>query len=91
MSRPPMQPTARTDALRALATEVGREIGIDADPIEKMGGSDGCFAPALGVPVLDAMGPLYHDSCGETERIELGSVVPRTAPIAGIVARLARM
>ena len=56
-----------------------------------MGGSDGCFASALGVPVLDAMGPLCHDICGETERIELGSVVPRTALIAAIIARLARM
>ena len=89
MSRPPMQPTARTEALLALATEAGREIGIDVEPIEKMGGSDGCFASALGVPVLDAMGPLCHDICGETERIELGSLVPRTALIAGIVARLA--
>ena len=89
MSRPPMQPTARTETLLALATEVGRELGIDVEPIEKMGGSDGCFASALGVPVLDAMGPLCHDICGETERIELASVVPRTALIAGIITRLA--
>ena len=90
MARPPMQPTPRTEALLALATEVGREVGVDVEPVEKMGGSDGCFASALGVPVLDAMGPLCHDICGETERIELGSLVPRTALIAGIIARLAR-
>lgn len=89
MSRPPMQPTPRTDALLAIATEVGREVGVPVEAIEKMGGSDGCFVSAFGVPVLDAMGPLCHDICGETERIELGSIVPRTALIAGIVARLA--
>ena len=89
MSRPPMHPTARTEALLALATEVGRDIGVPVEPIEKMGGSDGCFASALGVPVLDAMGPLCHDICGETERIELASLVPRTALIAGVVERLA--
>jgi glutamate carboxypeptidase len=90
LSRPPMEPNARTDAFLALATDVGREIGIEVRPIEKMGGSDGCFTAALGVATLDAMGPLCHDICGETERIEVSSLVPRTQLIAGIVERLAR-
>lgn len=54
-----------------------------------MGGSDGCFTAALGVATLDAMGPLCHDICGETERIEVSSLVPRTLLIAGIAVRLA--
>ena len=90
LSRPPMEPNPRTDAFLALAADVGREIGIDVRPIEKMGGSDGCFTAALGVATLDAMGPLCHDICGETERIEVSSLVPRTLLIAGIVERLAR-
>lgn len=90
LSRPPMEPTDRTEAFLRLATQVGEEIGIAVEPIEKMGGSDGCFTAALGVPTLDAMGPLCHDICGETERIEIESLVPRTLLIAGIVERLAR-
>jgi glutamate carboxypeptidase len=84
-----MEPNPKSEALLALATEVGREIGIAVEPILKMGGSDGCFTAALGVGTLDAMGPLCHDICGETERIEIGSLVPRTLLIAGIARRLA--
>lgn len=90
LSRPPMEPNPRTDAFLALAIGIGREIGIEVRPIEKMGGSDGCFTAALGVATLDAMGPLCHDICGETERIEVSSIVPRTLLVAGIVERLAR-
>jgi len=89
ISRPPMEPSPRTEAFLGLAADVGAAIGIDVRPIEKMGGSDGCFTAALGVPTLDAMGPLCHDICGETERIELSSLAPRTRLIAGIVERLA--
>jgi hypothetical protein len=35
------------------------------------------------------MGPLCHDICGETERIEVSSLLPRTLLIAGIIQRLA--
>ncbi|MBI2203190.1 MAG: M20 family metallopeptidase [Candidatus Rokubacteria bacterium] len=88
-SRPPMEPNPATEAFLRLATDVGREAGIAVRPIEKMGGSDGCFTAALGVATLDAMGPLCHDICGETERIEISSLVPRTLLIAGVIERLA--
>jgi glutamate carboxypeptidase len=89
LTRPPMEPNPATEAFVLLATEVGREIGIEVQPIEKMGGSDGCFTAALGVATLDAMGPLCHDITAETERIEISSLVPRTLLIAGIIQRLA--
>jgi glutamate carboxypeptidase len=89
MTRPPMEPTAQTEAFLQLASDVGRGVGIEVRPIEKMGASDGCFTAALSVPTLDAMGPLCHDICGETERIEVPSLLPRTLLIAGIIQRLA--
>ena len=88
LTRPPMEPNPNTEAFLRLAAEVGRQIGIEVRPIEKMGGSDGCFTAALGVATLDAMGPLCHDITGETERIEISSLVPRTLLIAGIIERL---
>ena len=62
---------------------------MDLHPIEEYGGSDGCFTGALGVATLDGMGPLTYDMCGDTERIEIASLVPRTALLAGIISRLA--
>jgi glutamate carboxypeptidase len=91
LTRPPLEPNARTEALLAVATEVGREVGVPVEPITKAGGSDGCFTAALGVGTLDAMGALCHDICGETERIEIASLVPRAALIAGIARRLAAL
>jgi hypothetical protein len=44
---------------------------------------------AVGVATLDATGPLCHDGCGETKRIEVSSLVTRTLLIAGIADRLA--
>jgi glutamate carboxypeptidase len=89
LTRPPMELNPNTESLLRLATEVGKEIGIDVHPVDKLGGSDGCFTAALGVGTLDGMGPLCHDVCGENERIEVSSLVPRTLLIAGIIQRVA--
>ena len=89
LTRPPLEPNPKADALLAVATAIGREIGVPVEPITKAGGSDGCFTAVLGVGTIDAMGSLCHDICGETERIEIASLVPRAALIAGIAQRLA--
>lgn len=90
LTRPPLEPNAATEAFLVLAKEVAREIGMEnLEPIEEYGGSDGCFTAALGVATLDGMGPLTHDMCGDEERIEVGSLIPRTALLAGIISRLA--
>ena len=50
----------------------------------------GCFTAALGFATLDGLGPLTFDMCGDRERIEVSSLVPRTALLAGIIFRLAQ-
>lgn len=89
LTRPPMEPNANTEALLHLATEVARELGMDLIPMEEYGGSDGCFTAALGLATLDGMGPLCYDMCGDNEHIEIASLVPRTALLAGIIRQLA--
>jgi glutamate carboxypeptidase len=89
LTRPPLEPNPGTERLLKLASEVAEQIGMDLNPMEEYGGSDGCFTAALGVATLDGMGPLTYDMCGDEERIEISSLVPRTALMAGIVARLA--
>jgi glutamate carboxypeptidase len=90
MTRPPMEPNASTELFLGLAAEVGSEIGLEVRPGEKAGGSDGCFTSALGIATLDGMGPICHDICSETERIEVSSLIPKTLLIAGIIQRLYR-
>jgi glutamate carboxypeptidase len=39
----------------------------------------------MGVPTLDGLGPICHESCSRRERVELDSIVPRGALFAGLV------
>jgi glutamate carboxypeptidase len=86
-----MEPNPNTEDFLEIAKAVGQEMGMKVHPIEKLGGSDGCFTAALGVATLDGMGPMCYDSCSETERIDVNSLVPRTLLMAGIIQRLATM
>ncbi len=90
ITRPPLEPNPNTESLFQLASEVGKEIGINVLPIERLGGSDGNFTGSLGVATLDGLGPFSHDVGGENERINVNSLVSRTLLIAGIIQRLAK-
>jgi glutamate carboxypeptidase len=90
ITRPPLEPNPNTKLLLKMATEVAAQIGIDLHPTEEYGGSDGCFTAALGIATLDGLGPLTYDMCGDRERIEVASLVPRTVLLAGIISRLAQ-
>ncbi|MDY0041588.1 MAG: M20 family metallopeptidase [Desulforhabdus sp.] len=89
MTRPPMEPHRQTEELFELAKEVAEAVNMKVAAVEEYGGSDGCFTSALGVATLDALGPVCHDMCGDEERIEVASLAPRTALLAGILQRLA--
>jgi len=89
LTRPPMEPSAKTENFFQLANEVANGIGFELNAAEEYGGSDGCFTSALGIATLDALGPVCHDMCGDNERIEVPSLVKRAALLAGIIQRLA--
>ncbi len=83
--RPPFPTGAGTRALYAMAQRVGAAIGTPVGEVVSAGGSDGSFAAAMGVPTLDGLGPICHESCSRRERVELDSIVPRGALFAGLV------
>ena len=89
LTRPPMEPGTETEGFFQLANQIAKKIGFELRAVEEYGGSDGCFTSALGIPTLDAMGPVCHDMCGDQERIEVPSLVKRTALLAGIIRDLA--
>jgi len=49
------------------------------------GGSDGSFAARLGVPTLDGLGPITHETCSRREWVDVPSIVSRGAILAGLI------
>lgn len=83
VTRPPMEPTARTQALRlayeAHAAAVG--LGVGEAPLQG-GGSDANLLASFGVPCLDGLGPFgefFHET---REWCSLPSLEKRTAALA---------
>lgn len=61
--RPPMMPQVGVPELLDRFRTAARAIGVELDDTATGGGSDGCFLSPLGVPTIDALGPVgggYH-------------------------------
>jgi glutamate carboxypeptidase len=83
----PMERTAASARLVALARSVAGELGFDLADQATGGASDANTTSAMGVPTLDGLGPIGGDAHGEAEWLDLSSVVPRTTLLAGLIAR----
>lgn len=87
INRPPMERSA-AEALFAQAQEIAGEIGIgELDGAEVGGASDGNFTAAAGVPTLDGMGATGGGAHAEHEHAIVEHIAPRTALLAGLIAR----
>ncbi|HEV7263468.1 MAG TPA: M20 family metallopeptidase [Falsiroseomonas sp.] len=84
-TRPAFPTHAGTRALLALAEGFGAELGVPVFELVSRGGSDGSFAARLGVPTLDGLGPIAHETCSRREWVEVPSIVSRGAVLAGLV------
>jgi glutamate carboxypeptidase len=72
-----------------LARARAEELGIPLVAERTRGGADTSFAGALGVPTLDGLGAICHDSCARGERIEISSLADRGALLAALALDLA--
>lgn len=88
-TRPAFPDLPAMHALYDLAAGFSRELEAPIAKVISRGGSDGSFAAALGVPSLDGLGPVGHEICSRREWVELASVVPRGAILAGLLAAAA--
>ena len=86
--RPPMERTEGVARLFGLARDVAADLEIDLKEGATGGGSDGNFTAALGVPTLDGLGAVGDGAHALHEHVEIETMVPRAALIAGLVARL---
>lgn len=83
---PAMERTPAVERLEALAQAVAAQLGFSVKGASTGGASDASFVAAEGVPVLDGLGPIGGLDHSPDEYIELDSIVPRTALLAGMIA-----
>ena len=77
ITRPPMSQSHRAERLAQRAIEIAAGIGLKLDQNTSAGGSDGNFAAAVGIPVLDGLGPDGVGAHAIDERVSLKSLEER--------------
>jgi glutamate carboxypeptidase len=85
---PPMERTAAVASLVAEAQAIARELGFEVGETATGGAGDANTTAAAGLATIDGMAPVGGEAHGPDEWLDLGSVVPRTALLAGLLARL---
>ncbi len=88
INRAPMERTQAVADLFFRAKEIALQLGFELGEGSVGGASDGNFAAALNVPVLDGLGVDGDGAHAAHEHILLRDIAPRTALLAGLVATL---
>ena len=86
--RAPMEKSAASARLVAWYQEAARALGFAVQDAATGGGSDANNTAALGAPTIDGLGPIGGLDHSPHEYITISSVVPRTAMLAGLIARI---
>jgi glutamate carboxypeptidase len=86
----PMERSAGTARLFRAARSAAEELGFGIDEAATGGASDANTTSALGIPTLDGLGPIGGDDHSDREWIDMGSIVPRTALLASLIAAIGR-
>ncbi len=84
----PMERTEASTRLVVIAKGIAAELGFELRDESTGGASDANTTSSAGVPTIDGLGLVGGDAHAESEWIDLESVVPRVALLAGIIARL---
>jgi len=85
---PPMERTPAVAALVAEAQAVARDLGFQLAEAATGGAGDANTTAAAGLATIDGLAPVGGEAHGPSEWLDLDSVVPRTALLAGLLARL---
>lgn len=87
INRPPMERTRGTVKLYRKARALAEDLDFALEEASTGGASDGNFTSALGIPTLDGMGAVGEGAHASHESILLEHLAPRTALLAGMLAR----
>jgi glutamate carboxypeptidase len=82
---PAMERTPGTQRLEELAIDIAGELGFPLKGASTGGGSDVSIAVHAGAAGLDGLGPIGGLDHSPDEYIEVSSIVPRTALLAGLL------
>jgi glutamate carboxypeptidase len=85
---PPMERTPAVAALVAEAQAVARDLGFEVGEAATGGAGDANTTAAAGLATIDGLAPVGGEAHGPDEWLDLASIVPRTALLAGLLARL---
>lgn len=88
INRPPLERTPKVVELYHVAREIAALLDFDLGEASVGGGSDGNFAAALGVPVLDGLGIEGDGAHADHEHIVIDNIATRGAMLAGLIASL---
>jgi glutamate carboxypeptidase len=86
---PPMEKTPGTDDLAERAKRIATDLGFEVRDAATGGASDANPVAGVGVPVLDGLGPIGGADHSPGEWLDLDSVIPRMALLAGLIASVA--
>jgi glutamate carboxypeptidase len=84
-NRPPMERTETIASTFERVKRIASELGLTLTEGGTGGGSDANFVAPLGVPVLDGLGPVGWDAHTTVESLDMDSLAPRAAILAGIL------
>ncbi len=81
----PMEKLDRSARLVEHAQTVARDLGFEVRDTLTGGASDANTTSGMGVPSLDGLGPIGGNDHAPAEYLEVDSIVPRTAMLAGLL------
>ena len=85
----PMEKLPQSERLVAHAVALAERLGFPLRDASTGGASDGNTTAGLGVPTLDGLGPIGGLDHSPGEYVEVGSIVPRTTLLAGLLLAIA--
>lgn len=86
----PMEKLARSGRLVEHAQTVAGQLGFAVRDTSTGGASDANTTSGMGVPSLDGLGPIGGNDHSPSEYLDIDSIVPRTALLAGLMLTIAR-
>jgi glutamate carboxypeptidase len=86
----PMEKLPASARLVEVALELAGRLGFPLADTATGGASDANTTAGMGIPTLDGLGPVGGNDHSPAEYLEVDSIVPRTALLAGLILAIAR-
>ncbi|HEY3164408.1 MAG TPA: M20 family metallopeptidase [Candidatus Limnocylindrales bacterium] len=86
----PMEKLERSGRLVDHAQAIARRLGFEVNDAATGGASDANTTSGMGVASLDGLGPIGGMDHSPVEYLEVASIVPRTALVAGLLLAIGR-